>query len=298
MKDGAQSQPTNWRAWPVIRVLAVCLSVWGGASAQAQSEAQLAIIIDDIGYSAMLGQRSLALPGAFTYAVLPLAPHGPRLARQAADAGKEIMIHNPMSNIQGLPLDAGALSGDMDWHNFSTTLTDNIDALPEARGLNNHMGSQLTQEAAPMGWLMEQLSARGLYFIDSRTTADSRAWETAQRYQVPSLERDVFLDHERDPEQIARQLDQAIALARTRGYAIAIGHPYPETLEVLEQLQPKLDAAQVTLVSVSELLQNRPESLRQAPGDDCPAPPEPLWHRPAHKGNPPDLEGWLKLPIS
>lgn len=241
---------------------------------------QLAIIIDDIGYSGPLGERSLNLPGDFTFAVLPQAPHGPRLARQGAALGKEIMVHNPMSNTRNLPLDAGALASGMTYPDFIQTLKANLNALPEARGLNNHMGSQLTQEPEPMGWLMQYLSDHGYYFIDSRTTAASRAWETAQQYRVPTLKRDVFLDHERSVEGVQRQLQKAIELARTRGYATAIGHPYPETLEVLEQITPLLAAAEVTLVPISTLL-SRPSEFARAPGRSCLAPPMSLWRPPS-----------------
>lgn len=244
------------------------------------SNAQLAIIIDDIGYNADLGERSLRLEGNFTYAILPHAPHGPRLARLGARTGKEIMVHNPMSNIRGLPLDEGALDGTMAHADFMATLQGNLKALPEARGLNNHMGSLLTQDPRAMGWIMQTLGERGFYFIDSRTTASSRAWETARRYRVPSLKRDVFLDHERNIEQIAHQLTEAIELARDRGYALAIGHPYPETLIVLEHMQPALVEAGVELVPVSTLLK-RPESLAPISRQSCLAPPMTLWRQPA-----------------
>lgn len=276
------------------RLRPLLLLLWLSGLAPALSAGQLAIIIDDIGYSATLGERSLNLPGEFTFAVLPHAPYGARLARLANDLGREVMLHNPMSNTQNLPLDAGALSGEMNHQDFMATLDYNLEAIPEARGLNNHMGSQLTQEARPMGWLMERLGERGFYFIDSRTTADSRALETAQRYHIPSLQRDIFLDHERDSEQIARQLALAIELARTRGYAIAIGHPHPETLAVLEDIEPALAEAGVELVPVSRLLRQHPASRPQASGS-CLAPPQTLWHRPEQEARPTTLEAWLDI---
>lgn len=255
------------------------------------AQAKLAIIIDDIGYSAELGKRSLALPGAFTYAMLPMAPHSSRLASQGAQKGKEIILHTPMSNTRGLPLDPGALLETMTRAEFFQVLEANLSAIPEARGLNNHMGSLLTQKTKSMGWLMEFLQEQGLYFIDSRTSAKSRAIETAQLYQVPNRPRDVFLDHSRDPAQITRQIDRAIRLARDRGQALAIGHPYPETLALLEQLAPRLEAAQVRLVPASELL-SRPTDLSHAESR-CPAPPRTLWHRPQPQlAEAPDASHW------
>lgn len=270
------------------------LFLWLGGLAPTLGAGQLAIIIDDIGYSATLGERSLHLPGEFTFAVLPQAPYGPRLARLANEMDREVMLHNPMSNTRNLPLDGGALSGEMTHRDFMATLDYNLEAIPEARGLNNHMGSQLTQEARPMGWLMERLSDRGFYFIDSRTTADSRALETAQRYHIPSLQRDVFLDHERDAEQIARQLAEAIELARERGYAIAIGHPYPETLAVLEHIGPALEQAGVELVPVSRLLRDQSGRRPHASGS-CLAPPQPLWHQPEQAPQPVAISSWLDI---
>ncbi|MDQ2076561.1 divergent polysaccharide deacetylase family protein [Marinimicrobium sp. ABcell2] len=251
-------------------LIALC---WLCAVSPASADGLLAVIIDDVGYSAALGERTLALPGAFTLAVLPKAPHSARLARLAAEQGKEVMLHNPMSNTRGLPLDPGGLTETMDKAGFLAVLKENFELIPEAQGLNNHMGSLLTQEAVPLGWLMEFLNTRGAYFIDSRTTAATRAWETAQRYQVPSLPRDVFLDHDREPEQILHQLGLAVSMAKTRGYAVAIGHPYPETLAALEHLPAMLNGARVELVSISDLLGAVPYSLPRVATGNCLAPP-------------------------
>ncbi len=258
----------------------LALALWLLTTASPSEAGRLAIVIDDLGYSAELGRQTVELPGAFTLAILPQAPYSLQLAQAASDQGKEVMLHNPMSNTRGLPLDAGGLTGLMDKKTFLAVLAHNFERLPQARGLNNHMGSQLTQEAKAMGWLMEYLGGRGAYFVDSRTSAKSRALETAQRYRIPSLQRDVFLDHERDPVQIERQLDQALALAKKRGYAIAIGHPYPETLTQLRQLPEKLEFAGVELVPISELMTEVSNSLDRRPGRSCLAPPIRLWYRP------------------
>src|SRR5690606_38705840 len=125
------------------------------------------------------------------------------------------------------------------------------------------------------------LARRHLYFVDSRTTAKTLALQTAQQYRIPSAKRDVFLDNRRDKELIHAQLRKALTLAHTQGQAIAIGHPYPETLSVLEQIQPLLAEYQVELVKVSVLLANTSGTFSdpsRAPRNDyCPAPPVLLW---------------------
>jgi polysaccharide deacetylase 2 family uncharacterized protein YibQ len=140
--------------------------------------------------------------------------------------------------------------------------------------VNNHMGSQLTQEPEPMQWLMEELRPRGLYFVDSRTSAKTKAFDTAKQYQVPSLKRDVFLDDINEPRAIEYQLKRALQLAQQHGKALAIGHPYPNTLSVLERLQPLLEERQIHLVFASQLLNSVPavtaDSLKPKPQTSAP----------------------------
>lgn len=240
------------------------LSSWAG---------QLAIIIDDIGYNLSAGQRTIALPGAYTLALLPATPHSQTLAKQALQHHKELMLHAPMANMGGLALGPGGLTLEQSRAEFIARLRKSLDSLPQIRGVNNHMGSALTPQATPMGWVMDEVGERGLYFVDSRTTAASRGYEVAQAYGLKSAQRDVFLDHSRRPQDIAAQLERAINIARSQGQAIAIGHPYPETLTVLEAAQPRLKASGVTLVHASKL------ALRPEPGrGHCPLSP-PLLRR-------------------
>lgn len=240
---------------------------------------QLAVIIDDIGYSSTLGQRSVDLEGSFTLAILPFTPYGVDLAHNANRRGKELILHTPMSNNNTLPIEQGALLSGMSHDDFIRTLRQMLVDIPYIKGVNNHMGSRLTQEQEPMEWLMRELAHRQLYFIDSRTTAETLALQTAQQYRIPSAKRNIFLDNQRDPRLIRAQLRKALELARTQGTAIAIGHPYPETLAVLEQIKPLLLEYQVELVKVSALLANAlNDSLtRSARADYCSAPPVLLW---------------------
>lgn len=252
-------------------------AIW--LSQPALAKGQLAIIIDDIGYNLALGKRTTDLPGDFTLAVLPFTPHGSELAQRAHQRGKEIMLHAPMSNHHNYPLGRGGLVSGMQRAELLAVLRQNLASIPHVRGVNNHMGSQLTEQAEPMRWVMEELKMRRLYFVDSRTSARTQALMVAQAIQLPSRKRDVFLDDERTRDNIDYQLRRALELAQRQGSAIAIGHPYPETLAALEQLQPLLDYYQVRLVKASQLMPSTPNSgLFKAKVDvSCMAPPMSLW---------------------
>lgn len=229
----------------------LALSYWLSASTQA--EARLAIIIDDIGYNQTQSERAARLNGKFTLAILPFTPHGLSSAQLAHSHGKELMLHLPMSALNHQTLGRGALVSGMGKTAFLTTIRQDLSSIPHLKGVNNHMGSRLTQEIEPMQWLMAELRTRELYFVDSRTSAQTKAFDIAKQYQVPSLKRDVFLDDVNELNAIEYQLNRAIQLAKSRGSAIAIGHPYPTTLQVLSNVIPKINQQGVTLVPVSHL---------------------------------------------
>lgn len=214
----------------------------------------ITLIIDDLGYSAALGERAIALPGAVTYAVLPHTPHGKELAELAHQQGKEIMLHAPMSNLADMPLGPGALTAELSKEVFLATLNEDIDAIPHLRGINNHMGSALTEMMLPMRWVMEVLKTRELYFVDSYTTARSVAGKTAQEQEIPTMTRNVFLDNVQSHEDIDREFKKLLALAREKGVAVGIGHPYVETLAYLEQALPLLEAEGIELITASQMI--------------------------------------------
>jgi uncharacterized protein len=218
--------------------------------------ARLAIIIDDIGYNFSNGRKAAELPIDITLAVLPFTPHGRTLAEMGHQQGKEIMLHTPMSNEQDLPLGPGALTNGISQTLMAEILDKNLLDIPHVKGVNNHMGSLLTQNEEVMGWLMNYLKTRQLYFVDSRTTAKTQALNQAQARHLPSQKRDVFLDDKRNIHHIRQQLELAIKTAQTQGGAIAIGHPYPETLQVLKELSMR-NPHPVELVLVSELLSDQ-----------------------------------------
>tara|TARA_R110002072_G_scaffold136124_2_gene278067 strand:+ start:21498 stop:22553 length:1056 start_codon:yes stop_codon:yes gene_type:complete len=222
--------------------------------APAEHLPQLVIILDDIGNNLSAGIRAVQLPGAITLAVLPFTPHGQRLAEEGHLTGKEIMLHAPMSNIAGMDLGPDGLTLDLD----ETTLTERfrkaIADIPHIRGVNNHTGSELTAAPEPMQWVMTELKAQQLYFVDSMTTSKSVAGQTAEANNIPTLRRHVFLDNIAESDAIAIEFNRALEIAHKQGFAVAIGHPYPATLDFLEQALPDLADQGIQLVYVSDLL--------------------------------------------
>jgi len=184
--------------------LLVCLLA-GAAQAAPANKAYMSIIIDDLGQSSERDNRTLALPGPVTMAVMPDTPHATAFARQAHKAGKTVILHMPMD----------PATGPYAWHPevALTELARRLDAalakVPYAAGINNHMGSRMTAQRQPMAWLMGELQQRHLFFVDSRTSAATVAAAEAQRIGLANVSRDVFLDDVRTTEAITAQLQDA-----------------------------------------------------------------------------------------
>ena len=222
--------------------------------AATESRATLVLIIDDLGHRRQQGMAMVKLPGKVNLAVLPHTPHASALAEAGFAAGKEIMLHTPMSNAGGTPLGAGGLTPGLSREEFDRTLADNIDAIPHVRGINNHMGSDLTTRPLQMGWVMQTLVRRELYFVDSRTNPATVAARTAADFQVPHLSRSVFLDNKIELTAISEQFAKLVALAERDGLAVGIGHPYPATADFLQEALPALRCRGIELALVSEVL--------------------------------------------
>lgn len=227
-----------------------------GLLAHQTHAAEVAIIIDDLGYEHLPSRRAVDLPGAVTLAFLPHAPYSDTLARRALREGKQIMLHLPMQSVGVHRLGPGGLTLSMGRADIARTLRSDLASLPHVSGINNHMGSLLTQHPGDMDWLMQDIAKiGGLYFVDSRTTPNSVALEEARRADVPATRRNIFLDETPDDAAYVRaQLRELVRIATRQGSALAIGHPYPATLDVLAKEIPLLKSQHVTLVSVSQLI--------------------------------------------
>ncbi|EZQ19484.1 polysaccharide deacetylase [Halopseudomonas bauzanensis] len=220
-----------------------------------ESMPAIGIIIDDLGHSLSRGRRIIALPAPVTLAILPHTQAAQLLASEAAVAGKTVILHQPMENGAALAIGPGGLYADMDRAKLEQTLQANLNNFVPIQGVNNHMGSRLTSDRQAMDWVMQVLAARGLFFIDSRTSAATQAAFAAEAAGVRHLSRDVFLDNERTFEAIDAAFQHALTLARKQGSALIIGHPYPQTLEYLEQRLPELQREKgVKVVSLEALL--------------------------------------------
>ncbi|XQW85381.1 divergent polysaccharide deacetylase family protein [Thalassotalea piscium] len=217
-------------------------------------QAEVAIIIDDIGYR-KTDVATLTLPGNITFAVLPHTPYGKSLAEIAYHSDHDVIIHIPMeSNNQDKLLGPGALTSDMDETTIRATLASAFDEIPFAIGINNHMGSYLTTQYSPMAWTMRYLKEQNMIFVDSVTTSKSKARRVARRFGVPNIGRRIFLDNNLDKDYITKQFESLIKYALRNKKAVAIAHPHPETVAALMTLIPLLEKNNVKLVPISELL--------------------------------------------
>jgi polysaccharide deacetylase 2 family uncharacterized protein YibQ len=220
---------------------------------------RIAIIIDDLGYGLAAGERALTLPGPVAYAVLPVTPRGRVLAEKAYAIGKEVLLHLPLqSATQREAIEPGGLLLDMTRGQFASTFAEDFESIPHVVGINSHRGSLLTRHPGHMAWLMEEIQRRGnLFFVDSYTTHESVALKLAREAGVPAVKRDVFLDPDQVPGTIAREFARLKKLARQHGFAVGIGHPYPETLALLADELPKLEQEGFEFVSISRYVELR-----------------------------------------
>ena len=194
------------------------------------------------------------LPFPLTLAFLPYAPKLSEITKQAKDNGHELIIHVPMQPIDSR-LNTGplALRDDMTQEGFDAALEKIFASFEGYVGINNHMGSKLTQDREAMDRVMEALTKRDLLFVDSKTIPSSVAAKSAAEHGLAYAERDVFLDHENTKENVISALYDLEIIAKRRGYAVAIGHPKEATIQGLKEWLPTLKDKGLTLVAVSKV---------------------------------------------
>lgn len=217
---------------------------------------KVAIIIDDIGYERRVAEKFLSLDAVLTFSVFPCGPFQQRIVRKAHAKGFEIMLHMPMEPDEYPEVDPGphALLTSMSPDELIDQLNKSLDAVPLIKGVNNHMGSKMTTESTRMYQIFSVLKQRGLFFIDSRTTAESLCKPSARLLQIPFAQRDIFLDHVQTADFIRKQIKKLIRIAEIYGTAVGIAHPHAVTYKVLREELPELQK-KVRLVPASSIVE-------------------------------------------
>ncbi|MCP3951595.1 MAG: divergent polysaccharide deacetylase family protein [Desulfobacterales bacterium] len=221
----------------------------------------VSIIIDDMGYKQAISEKFCRLDAALTFSIFPGSPFKTAIIKSANEHGIEIMLHLPMepNEFPRVNPGPGALLSSMTPDELINQLNQNLDDVPLVKGVNNHMGSRLTSSSFQMNQIFSILKKRGLFFIDSRTTSATVAWQSARLLQVPFSQRDVFLDHVQERAFVKKQILALINTAKRQGGAVGIGHPYAITLEVLEEMLPEIKK-QVDIVPASQMVHLIPYS--------------------------------------
>ena len=247
-------------------VLLCCLA--GAAHAEpartTPPKAYLTLIIDDLGQNLPRDRRVLALPGPVTTAIMPDTPHATEFAREAHRAGKIVILHMPMDPATG----PYAWHPELPLEELQKRLDAAFKMVPYTAGINNHMGSRMTAQPVAMAWLMGELQRRHKFFVDSRTSAQTVAAQQAQKIDLASVSRDVFLDDERTEAAIFTQLQTAISLARKQGSAVVLGPPYPKKMKEQKRELPKLKAQGIEWIDIKQMISVRSNRATAAHGKD------------------------------
>jgi len=221
---------------------------------------RVALVIDDLGRSQREIDRIDALGVPVTYAVLPYERRTAAVVARLRREGREIICHLPMEPVGGQNPGPNAILEEQTPGRVEALTREALAAVPGAVGVNNHMGSRVTADGVAMQAILDVVREHGLFFLDSLTTAESRAYDIARSLGIPAARRSVFLDTEHGETAIDAAFAKLLDQARREGAAIGIGHPHDETFEVLEAMVPKAVAAGYEFVPVSYLLE-REEGL-------------------------------------
>ena len=218
---------------------------------------KIGIIIDDLGYDISLANALLELDLALTFSVLPFTPNTRSIARKAWNDGRETMLHLPMEpmNYPAINPGDGVLLISMDREMILDTLNRDLSQIPFVAGVNNHMGSRFTKNRKKMVTVLAELKKKGLYYIDSRTSSDTVAFDVAKKMALRTASRDIFLDNHLSENALKIQMERLLSVARHKGSAIGIGHPHKKTLDLLKNFQTTL-TNEAEVVPASNLVNN------------------------------------------
>ncbi|UCE20760.1 MAG: divergent polysaccharide deacetylase family protein [Candidatus Aminicenantes bacterium] len=217
---------------------------------------QVAIIIDDMGYSLEAIQEICSFQKPLTVSILPFSPLARETARIAHQNNLEVMLHLPLESINsdGENDIEGLIHSQMSEEEIRRTMDTDLERVPYIKGVNNHMGSKITPNETFMNIILGAIKDKNLFFIDSRTSAQSMAYTVAQRMRIPTAYRHVFLDGESREDYIKNQLIELFRRAQRNKKAVGIGHPTNVTLKVLRENLHLADKYKLELVFVSQIV--------------------------------------------
>jgi uncharacterized protein len=217
---------------------------------------KVAIIIDDLGYQKEIAERILNLKFPVAISVLPFLSDSQLVAKMAKEKGMTVLLHLPMephdSNVNP---GRGAIFSTMNEEEIRNKILTNLLEFPEADGINNHMGSKVTENKEIMRIILDEIKERDIFFIDSMTSPDSVGYKLSKEMGIKTAFRSVFLDNEQNVDYIRNQISLLKEFAIRNGSAIAIGHPYCNTVDVLNELDILLEAEGIEIVKLEELLE-------------------------------------------
>ncbi len=229
------------------------------ARARTTSAPKVAIVLDDWGYNLKALNAVLQIREPLTLAVLPNLPYSTEVARKAHAAGHEIILHMPMEPLNDVPLEEGTILTSMAPAEIRSLLSDALAGIPHARGVNNHMGSKVTQDRRTLDIVMRELAARKLFFLNSMTSGSAAGRETAGEVGIAYAERDIFIDNERTEAAVIAKLQELKAAAVRQGSAIGIGHDEPVTLSAIQKVLPSWKAEGIEVIRLSDLIRHYSE---------------------------------------
>lgn len=220
----------------------------------AEIKGRIAIVIDDWGYNLDNLAAVQEIKQPLTCAVLPNLKNSSLLAQRLNASGLEVILHLPSEPKEKYPLEKDTITVEMDAERIRAIIARDLDSVSPARGINNHMGSRVTEDTRTSEIIISEAKKRKLYFLDSFVTAKSVCPDLARKLKARFAKRDVFLDNRSDPSYIKGQVLKLKDIAKKRGYAVGIGHARKNTILVLKEMIPELLKSGYKLVFVSEIV--------------------------------------------
>jgi len=224
-----------------------------------KTKPKIAIIVDDLGINKESIDDLLKIPVNLNFAVLPNLPHSVYAAEKANNKGWDVLLHLPMepkytSGYSGIDAGENTLLTGLPKTQILGLLEQNLSSLPYIKGVNNHMGSKFTESSELMSLVLKRMKEKGLFFIDSKTSSQSKGYIQAKRLGIKTAQRDIFLDNGKAGEKFVRaRINELLKVSKKQGFAVGICHPYPETIKVLSEMLPKLNGY-VEFISASEVV--------------------------------------------